>query len=160
LVKRSSIPVTINQHEPLARVSLRHSPTYIISERSLNLKEVLHQHCPLLITAILFVRVRIHVSEQVADPFGRYSGRILFHGDDASLLGEYAQALQELLDACWRSKGLEKVAVSLQAATLALRDGVCDPANAHNFLSGNIREDVDFELVGEGEECTFLQGLW
>jgi hypothetical protein len=29
-------------------------------------------------------------------------------------------------------------------------------ANANDLLSGQIRENVDFELVGQGEECTLL----
>jgi hypothetical protein len=97
---------------------------------------------------------------------------MLLHGDDTSLLGEDAQVFEELLDARWWSEGFELVAVSLQATTLTLRNGVCDSvpmaideiveflascsANANDLLSGQIRENVDFELVGQGEECTLL----
>jgi hypothetical protein len=111
----------------------------------------------------------------VADPFGRYSGRLPFHGDDTSLLGEDAQAFEELLDACWWSKGFELVAVGLEATALALRNGVCDPvlmaideivefltscsAKTHDFLSRKVRENVDFELVGQSEECSLLRSL-
>jgi hypothetical protein len=100
----------------------------------------------------------------VADPSGRCSGRLPFHGDDTSLLGEDAQAFEELLQACWWPKGFELVAVGLEATALTLRNGICDPvlmaideiveflascsANAHDFLGGKVREDVDFELVG------------
>lgn len=168
--------MTVHQNEPLARVSLRHTPTFIIGEGPLKLKEVLRQDSPLVVTTILFVCIRAYVPKQVADPFGRYSGRLPFHGDDTSLLGEGAQAFKELLDAIWRPKGFELVTVGLEATSLALRNGICDSvlmaidgvveflasrsANAHDLLSGNVREDVDFELVGQGEECALLRGPW
>jgi hypothetical protein len=163
-LERSEIPVTIHQYESLARVSLRQSPAYIIGEGPLKLKEVLRQDSPLVVTMVLSICIREHIPEQVAGPLGRGPECMLFHGDDPSLLGEDTQAFEELLDACWRPKGFELVAVGLDATALALRDGVCDPvlmaidevveflaspsANTHDFLSGKVREDIDFELVG------------
>jgi hypothetical protein len=174
-MKRNSIPVTIHQFELLTTVSLRQTPTNVISERSLKLKEVARQDCPFVVTTNRVLHVREHVSEQVADPFGRDSGFMLFHGDETSLLGEDAQAFEESLNACWRPEGFELVAVSLQAAMLALRNGVCDPVLmpidevaellasratiAHDLLSGNVRENVDFELVGEGGKSSLLRDL-
>ena len=147
----------------------------VISERSLKLKEVARQDCPFVVTASGILHVGKHVSEQVADPFGRDSGFMLFHGDETPLFGEDAQAFEESLYACWRPKGFELVAVSLQATTLALRNGVCDPVLmaideiaellasratiAQDILSGNVREDFDFELVGEGGKSSLLRDL-
>jgi len=92
----------------------------------------------------------------------------LFHGDNASLLGDEAHALDEILDARWRAEGFELLAVSLQTAKLAVRDGVGNPelvtddkiaelltgrsANACSRLSGNVRKDVGFELVGHAKK--------
>lgn len=154
LLKRSRIPMTIHQHEALATVPLRQTPTYILSERLLELKEVLRQDSPLVVTTSLVRRIRDHVSEQVADPFGSYPGCVLIRGDHTSWLSEDAEAFEELLDALWRPEGFELAAVRLQAAELALCDGICNPVlmaideiaellasratNAHNSLSGNV----------------------
>lgn len=167
--------MTVRLHEALATVSLWHTETYILSERLLELEEVLRQDSPLVVTTSLVRCIREHVSEQVTDPSGRYSGCVLIRGDHTSLLGEDAQAFEELLGACWRSEGFEMVAVSLQAAELAICDGICnlvlmaidDTAElltsrakiAHDLLGWNVREDVDFELVGQGEQGALLQCL-
>jgi hypothetical protein len=167
--------VRVQQSELLATVSLWQTPTDVISERSLKLEEVLRQDCPFVVTASRILDVREYVSEQVADPFGRDSGFMISHGDETSLFSEDAHAFEESLNACWRPKRFEFVAVSLQATKFALCNGVCDPVLmaideteellasratiAHDVLSGNVREDVDFELVGESEKCSLLRGL-